>query len=253
MGTNILNLLDNKNVEIVCENEQAGVTIIKMIRDLSLGKGEAMTEYYASRMNVCKRQAVISLNNNRWTVSAGAMQVMVGNVSVETGVKGAGDLVRKAFGGAVTGERGIKPEYTGDGVLILEPTYKHLLIEDIREWGGAMVMNDGYYYASVGLTLKTTPINSVSGALLGGEGLFNLSVQGNGVCLLESPCPKEELVVVELDNDVLKIDGSYAVCWSPSLSFTVERTTKTLVGSAASGEGLVNVYRGTGRVMMALV
>ena len=38
MGTNILNLLDNKNVEIVSENEQAGVTIIKMIRDLSLGK-----------------------------------------------------------------------------------------------------------------------------------------------------------------------------------------------------------------------
>ena len=33
MGTNILNLLDNKNVEIVSENEQAGVTIIKMIRD----------------------------------------------------------------------------------------------------------------------------------------------------------------------------------------------------------------------------
>ena len=60
MGTNILNLLDNKNVEIVCENEQAGVTIIKMIRDLSLSKAEAATEYYASRMNVCKRQAVIS-------------------------------------------------------------------------------------------------------------------------------------------------------------------------------------------------
>ena len=119
--------------------------------------------------------------------------------------------------------------------------------------GGAMVMNDGFYYASMGLTLKTIPINSVSGALMGGEGLFNLSVQGNGICLLESPCPREELVTVELDNDVLKIDGNYAVCWSPSLSFTVERTTKTLVGSAASGEGLVNVYRGTGRVMMALV
>ncbi|MDE6917257.1 MAG: AIM24 family protein, partial [Lachnospiraceae bacterium] len=124
MGTNILNLLDNQNVEIVHEHEQAGVTIIKMRRDLSLNKGEAMAEYYASRMNVCKRQAVISLNNNKWTISAGAMQVMVGNVSVTTGVKSAGDLVRKAFGGAVTGERGIKPEYTGDGVLILEPTYK---------------------------------------------------------------------------------------------------------------------------------
>lgn len=68
MGTNILNLLDNRNVEIVAENEQAGVTIIKMLRDLSLNKGEALTEYFASKMNVCKRQVIISLNNNRWTV-----------------------------------------------------------------------------------------------------------------------------------------------------------------------------------------
>lgn len=39
MGTNILNLLDNKNVEIVCENEQAGVTIIKMILFRHWAKG----------------------------------------------------------------------------------------------------------------------------------------------------------------------------------------------------------------------
>ena len=37
------------------------------------------------------------------------------------------------------------------------------------------------------------------------------------------------------------------------LDFTVERSGKTLVGSAASGEGLVNVYRGTGRVLLAPV
>lgn len=44
-----------------------------------------------------------------------------------------------------------------------------------------------------------------------------------------------------------------AVCWSSNLEFTVERSTKTLVGSAVSGEGLVNVYRGTGRVLMCPV
>lgn len=60
-----------------------------------------------------------------------------------------------------------------------------------------------------------------------------------------------ELDFVNRSNDVLKIDGSFAICWSGSLQFTVERSGKTLVGSAASGEGLVNVYRGTGRVMLA--
>lgn len=50
-----------------------------------------------------------------------------------------------------------------------------------------------------------------------------------------------------------KIDGNFAIAWSNTLNFTVERTTKTLIGSAASGEGLVNVYRGTGRILVAPV
>lgn len=44
-----------------------------------------------------------------------------------------------------------------------------------------------------------------------------------------------------------------AVCWSTGLKFTVEKSGRSLVGSAISGEGLVNVYRGTGRVLMSPV
>ena len=44
-----------------------------------------------------------------------------------------------------------------------------------------------------------------------------------------------------------------AVAWSSTLKFTVEKTTSTLVGSLASGEGFVNVYTGTGRVLIAPV
>ena len=72
------------------------------------------------------------------------------------------------------------------------------------------------------------------------------------VCL-ESQCPKEELVEIHLQDDVLKVDGNMAVAWSGSLDFTVERSGKSLIGSAASGEGLVNVYRGTGKVLLAPV
>lgn len=46
---------------------------------------------------------------------------------------------------------------------------------------------------------------------------------------------------------------SQDITWSNSLSFTVERSGKTLVGSAASGEGLVNVFRGSGKVLLAPV
>lgn len=95
--------------------------------------------------------------------------------------------------------------------------------------------------------------SNFSSAAAGNEGLFNLGIVGSGVVCLESFCPKEELVEITLQDDVLKVDGNMAIAWSGSLNFTVERSGKSLVGSAASGEGLVNVYRGTGRVLLAPV
>lgn len=117
-----------------------------------------------------------------------------------------------------------------------------------------MTIEDGMFLACDGnVKSKVVARKNVSSAVLGGEGLFNLSLRGNGIVALESNVPEEELIEIELENDELKIDGSMAVCWSSNLEFTVERTTKTLVGSAVSGEGLVNVYRGTGRVLMSPV
>ena len=69
--------------------------------------------------------------------------------------------------------------------------------------------------------------------------------------VLESPVPRDELIEFDLKEDELKIDGNMAIAWSNSLKFTVERSSKSLVGSAISGESLVNVYRGTGKVLMA--
>lgn len=42
-----------------------------------------------------------------------------------------------------------------------------------------------------------------------------------------------------------------AIAWTNNLELTVERSGKTFVGSAVSCEGLVNVYRGTGKILMA--
>ena len=93
--------------------------------------------------------------------------------------------------------------------------------------------------------------STFSSAVAGNEGLFNLGLNGNGVVCLESMVPQEELIEIELQDDVLKIDGNMAIAWSSTLQFTVERSGKSLIGSAASGEGLVNVYRGSGKVLMA--
>lgn len=114
------------------------------------------------------------------------------------------------------------------------------------------MLDDGLFLACYSsLQHKTVMRSNVSSAVAGNEGLFNLGIQGYGALCLESPCSEEELIEVTLDNDELKIDGNMALAWSGSLNFTVERSGKSLVGSAASGEGLVNVYRGTGKVLLA--
>ena len=38
---------------------------------------------------------------------------------------------------------------------------------------------------------------------------------------------------------------------SASVSFAAERSTKSWIGTAMSGEGLLNVYKGRGRVWLA--
>lgn len=229
--------------------------VLEYLKDSSVSPANATTEYFMSQMGVHRRQVAIELDDNHSAIiQAGAMQWMAGNVNATTGVKGVGDLFGKVLKGAVTGESAIKPEYVGNGWLILEPTYKYIILVDVGEWGTGMTIEDGMFYACAG-TVKTSVVarKNLSSAAFGGEGLFNLSLSGMGIAALESNVPYDELIEVELNNDTLKIDGNLAVCWSSNLDFTVERTTKTLVGSAASGEGLVNVYRGTGKVLMSPV
>ena len=230
--------------------------VLEYVQDASVSPMNAMNEYFMSKMNVRRRQVVIDIDKDHSAViQAGAMQWMGGNVRATSGVKGIGDFLGKAIKGAVTKETAVKPEYVGEGCLVLEPTYKYIILADIGKWGSSgMTIEDGMFLAcDANVKSNVVARKNLSSAVLGGEGLFNLSLQGNGVAALESNVPEDELIEVILENDELKIDGNLAVCWSSNLEFTVERSTKTLVGSAVSGEGLVNVYRGTGRVLMCPV
>lgn len=249
----ILNL-QNENRKFV--KTAGNFHVLEYMQDASVSIANAQTEYFMSKMNIRRRQVVIDIDRDHSAIiQAGAMQWMSGNVQATSGVKGVGDFLGKAIKGAVTKESAVKPEYVGEGCLVLEPTYKYIILADVSQWGAAgMTIEDGMFLAcDANVKNKVVTRKNLSSTMLGGEGFFNLSLYGNGVVALESNVPEEELIEVVLENDELKIDGNLAVCWSSNLDFTVERTTKTLVGSAVSGEGLVNVYRGTGRVLMCPV
>ena len=242
-------ILNNKNLKEIAS--MGNFHVLEHEKDMSISAGSAVNHYFASKMNVRKRQLMLDFQDSAYIVQAGAMQWMSGEVNASSNVKGVGDFLGKMVSAAVTNESAVKPLYQGNGKMMLEPTYRYIILLDVSEWG-TVVLDDGLFLACEStLQQKTVARSNLSSAVLGGEGLFNLSLTGNGIAALECHVPYEELIEVVLENDVMKIDGNMAVAWSGSLDFTVEKSGKSLLGSAVSGEGLVNVYRGSGRILLA--
>lgn len=242
-------IVNNRNLKEIAS--MGNFHVLEHEKDMSISAGSAVNHYFASKMNVRKRQLMLDFQDSAYIVQAGAMQWMSGDVTTSSNVKGVGDFLGKMVSAAVTKETAVKPLYQGTGRMMLEPTYRYIILLDVSKWG-TVVLDDGLFLACENtLTQKTVARSNLSSAVLGGEGLFNLALTGNGIVALECHVPYEELIEVVLENDVMKIDGNMAVAWSGSLDFTVEKSGKSLLGSAVSGEGLVNVYRGTGRILLA--
>ena len=248
------NLLEETESRKIVE-QRGRFTVVEYLRDISVSPKMAQEAYFASEMNVRKRQLIADIDPKVGVFAqAGEMQMMIGDIEAATNVKGAGDFLKKLVKSSVTSETIIKPRYTGKGSLVLEPTFYHILLMDLDEWEGDVVIEDGMFLACEDtVELEVTARKNVSSLILGGEGIWNTMLAGYGLVALESPVPADELIVVDLEDDIIKLDGSMAVAWSSALKFTVEKTTSTLVGSLASGEGFVNVYTGTGRVLIAPV
>lgn len=246
---------ENENRKVIAQ--QGMFRVIEHQKDLSVNSASAQKEYFASRMNVKLRQVEATLNGtNTVKTQAGSMQIMAGSVEMNTGVTNAKGFLSSMVKAAVTEETAVKPEYKGVGTVILEPTYKHILLQEVSDWGPeGLVIEDGMFLASEGSVVHKLIKNAqdLGTALLSNEGLYNLAFTGRGVVALESYVPMEELVEYNLENDILKVDGNMAVCWSGSLQFSVEKATKSFLGSLASGEGVVNVFRGTGKVWVSPV
>ena len=62
--------------------------------------------------------------------------------------------------------------------------------------------------------------------------------------------PESEIFKCVLINDTLKVDGNFAILRTGNIEFSVEKSSKSIVSSLTSGEGFVNVYRGSGEVWL---
>lgn len=210
----------------------------------------ASTLWFMEQQNIKVRQIVLYINNDSVKIQAGAMSYFQGPLEMVSGVT-IGNAVGKMFKASVTGETLSQPIYRGSGMLVLEPSFKHFIPFILNENEQVIVDKGMFYVASESVKVEPALQKNLSSGLLGNEGWFQLSLIGSGLVILESPVPMCEIDIINLNNDCLRVDGNFALLRTSNIDFTVEKSAKTLVGSAVSGEGLVNVYRGTGQIWLA--
>src|SRR5699024_9405256 len=153
--------------------------VMEYQKELSLDHSTAQAAYYASKMNVRRRQLVCDVNQSNITVQAGSMQWMAGDVHATTGIKDVADFIGKSFRESVNKESTIKSEYTGISKLILETTYKYIILIDVSNWHESIDIEYGLFLASESqLQHKISKKANFSSAALGGERFYNSGLSG---------------------------------------------------------------------------
>ncbi len=184
----------------------------------------------------------VEMQNSTFRCEAGAMYYMQGNLQLESKMPSAGGLLKSM----VTKETAFKPTISGTGTVYLEPSFGMFTILELNneEW----ILDKGAYYASeMGIEVGMWTNKAISG-FFSGEGFFQTKVSGTGKVIVVSNGPLE---TIELNNDKLVVDGSFAVARTSGIQFTVNKAAKGLFSSWTSGEGIVNTFTGTGKVMIA--
>jgi uncharacterized protein (AIM24 family) len=184
-----------------------------------------------------------TINNETIRAESGALHYMQGRIELKTPMPSAGGILKSM----VTAETIVRPTYTGTGTIFFGPPIfgEHMILELNNE---AWVLDRGAYVCSDNSVEVGAFRNKAMSALMSGEGWFQTKVEGKGKVVLQAQGPVQ---AIDLRDDKLVVDGSFAVARQAQLDFSVQRATKGLLGSAASGEGLVNVIQGTGRVYIA--
>lgn len=186
-----------------------------------------------------------TITNETIRAEAGALHYMRGNIQLESKAPSAKGFLKSM----VTQESIFRPTYTGTGEIYFgPPIFGEYTTMDLDN--EAWVLDKGAYVCSdIAIDVGIFTNKAISG-LISGEGIFQTKVEGTGKVIIQSQGPLE---AIDLENDRLAVDGSFAVARQAHLNFSVQKAAKGWLGSLTSGEGLINVIEGTGRVLLAPV
>jgi uncharacterized protein (AIM24 family) len=189
------------------------------------------------------RQVRINLNDSGVLVQPGELQFMKGPIQIEVQQNSPSASGSKGFFKNVgTGEASFTSRYHGKyGEIYLDPSYKYFYLLELSN--EELIVDDGMFYCcedSIALSVHTN--KNVGVGVLGGDGFRQPKLTGSGVAILESDVPFEEILIYELNNETLKVDGNFAVVIRGKIETTVEKSKH---------EGFLQTFVGTGEVWLA--
>ncbi|MGP1386794.1 MAG: AIM24 family protein [Thainema sp.] len=244
---------DDKKLEIISSATSQGFRVdILAYKNLSGSNDPATAQdiHYANQTGLKLKQVRIMLNNSDAIVEAGALHYMHGRIEMDNAVGGIGGLGKAMFKKMLTNETAFTPRYSGTGSIFLEPSFGDFLIYQLNN--EEVICDKGMFYCGESsLQVGVAAQRNVSSAVFGGEGFFQTQINGSGLCVLELPVPMDEVRCVQLNNETLQVDGNFALMRTGNIQFSVEKSAKSLLGAMSSGEGLLQTFRGTGRVWLA--
>ena len=202
------------------------------------------------------RQIKITLNGGSASLEPGALQYSHGHLqaTVQKNDPSAG-FFKSRIQAKMSGESAYSTTFTGNGYVWTELTRKHFIIAEMDGPGDALILDDKAFYACEGTIRLSVHVNrDFQGFLSGmaqGNGLVQPKLEGQGVFVVESPVPVDEIEAVELDGtDELIVDGDLILMYSATLQLQVRPLVSGLRNAARSGEGWVFVIRGRGTVWL---
>ena len=211
----------------------------------------AAIAFYAQQMGIRLRQLRITLTGGGASIEPGMLQFSHGTITSNTTAGGAWGFLKRYVQKRFNNESIFRTTFNGNGVIYTEPTFDHYLLARIAP-GEEAIVDDGRYVASeVGVDNGLAFKKSISSLLLSKDEVVRTRITGKGWCVVQSPIAASDVLRIDLADQELRVDGDIVLFRKGQLVQKVAGATGDLPGLVTSGEGLVNVFRGTGQVWLA--
>ncbi|MCT4605760.1 MAG: AIM24 family protein [Marinisporobacter sp.] len=187
------------------------------------------------------RQVRIKLKDSGVLVQPGDLQFMKGPIQIDI-QQNAPSPSKGFFKSVGTGEASFTSRYSGKhGEIYLDPSYKYFYMLELSD--ETLILGDGMFYCCEDSMEVSVHVNKDAAVgLLTADGFRQPKLSGSGVAILESYIPFDEVLIYELNDDTLKVDGSLAIVIRGDIEIKIEKSKK---------EGYLQTFTGSGEVWLA--